>query len=295
MTVVRKFKANTPTSELIEVIKNDGCVVIEAAMDSENLDILKTELTYLLDRTPSCKGDFYGHQTKRLSGLIQKSKTIREMVVHPKILKLMDEFLLPGCDQYQLNLTQAISIGSGEPQQIIHRDDAMFPFEKQNFEAMINCMWAIDDFTFDNGATHLVPGSHKWEQDRLPEPEEITQGVMKAGSVLLYLGSLIHGGGANRTQKSRTGVVLSYCCGWLRQAENQYLAVSVSEAKKYSTRLQELLGYFVHKPNLGSVEGRDPIEILNGQNIENAIFTEFLPDEVKPAIKEFMKMQVAAA
>jgi ectoine hydroxylase-related dioxygenase (phytanoyl-CoA dioxygenase family) len=213
------------------------------------------------------------------------------MAIHPVILAVMDEFLLRGCRQYQLNLTQAIRIGPGEPQQIMHPDDPLFPFVHPGYEAMINCMWAVDEFTSENGATNVVPGSHKWERvglipEREPVQHEITQGVMPPGSVLIYFGSLLHCGGANRSAKPRTGVVLSYCQGWLRQSENQYLAVPLAVAKTLPERLQRLLGYFVHEPNLGQIEGRDPIELLQGKHIVNAGFEEFLPSELQPLLDQ---------
>ncbi len=204
----------------------------------------------------------------------------------------MDEFLLPGCSQYQVNLTQAISIGSKEPQQIMHQDDPMFPFLHPGQEAMINCMWAVDDFTAENGATVLVPGSHKWPREEslnlalndLP-PEKIIPGVMKKGSVLIYLGSLFHCGGHNKTQNRRCGAVISFSLGWLRQAENSYLGYSLKDLEKMPERLQELLGYFVHQPNLGSVDGRHPMQFLKGDKTE--IFTEHLPEQVKPMVKAY--------
>ena len=173
----------------------------------------------------------------------------------------------------------------------MHPDDPLFPFVHPGYEAMINCMWAVDEFTAENGATNVVPGSHKWERvglipERVPLPDEITQGVMPAGSVLIYFGSLLHCGGANRTSKPRTGIVLSYCQGWLRQSENQYLAVPLQVAKTLPERLQRLLGYFVHEPNLGQIEGRDPIELLQGKNIVNAGFEEFLPAELQPLLDQ---------
>jgi ectoine hydroxylase-related dioxygenase (phytanoyl-CoA dioxygenase family) len=213
------------------------------------------------------------------------------MAIHPVILAVMDEFLLKGCRQYQLNLTQAIQIGPGEPQQIMHPDDPLFPFVHPGYEAMINCMWAVDEFTSENGATNVVPGSHKWERvglipEREPVQDEITQGAMPAGSVLIYFGSLLHCGGANRSAKPRTGIVLSYCQGWLRQSENQYLAVPLEIAKTLPERLQRLLGYFVHEPNLGQIEGRDPIELLQGKTIVNAGFEEFLPAKLQPLLDQ---------
>ena len=196
----------------------------------------------------------------------------------------------------QLNLTQAIRIGPGEPKQIVHRDDAMFPFARQGIEAMINCMWAVDDFTVENGATQVVPGSHRWDDpQRRPSEDEITQGAMKAGSLLVYLGSVIHGGGANTTDKPRTGLVLSYCQGWLRQAENQYLAVPQQQAARFPERLQRLLGYFVHQPNLGCVEGQDPILLLKGELADQKRFVEFIPEEAQPIIRDYRKSQLDAA
>jgi ectoine hydroxylase-related dioxygenase (phytanoyl-CoA dioxygenase family) len=208
------------------------------------------------------------------------------MIIHPTILGVMDHFLLKGCSAYQLNLTQAIQIGPDEPQQVIHRDDLMFNFAHPEFEAMINTMWAVDDFTIDNGATHVVPGSHKWPLDRQAQPHEEVQGVMKAGSVLIWLGSLQHGGGANRTKRTRTGVVHSYNLGWLRQAEPQILAVPREIARRLPERLQRLLGYFVHEPNLGSLEGQDPIGLLTGELAVNGFFREFLPEAVRPLLAE---------
>ena len=291
MAKVQTVRPDEKLEVINRILERDGCLVIENVLDKQGLDRLKGELGPHFEETPNCTGDFYGHATKRLSSLIAKSTLCRRMAIHPVILAVMDEFLLQGCRQYQLNLTQAIRIGPGEPQQIMHPDDPLFPFVHPGYEAMINCMWAVDEFTSENGATNVVPGSHKWERiglipEREPAQDEITQGVMPAGSVLIYFGSLLHCGGANRSAKPRTGVVLSYCQGWLRQSENQYLAVPLAVAKTLPERLQRLLGYFVHEPNLGQIEGRDPIELLQGKHIVNAGFEEFLPAELQPLLDQ---------
>jgi len=288
---VQTVRPDEKVEVINRILERDGCIVIENVLDEQGLDRLKEELGPHFEETPNCTGDFYGHATKRLSSLIAKSTLCRQMAIHPAILAAMDEFLLRGCRQYQLNLTQAIQIGPGEPQQIMHPDDPLFPFVHPGYEAMINCMWAVDEFTSENGATNVVPGSHKWERvglipEREPVQDEITQGVMPAGSVLIYFGSLLHCGGANRSAKPRTGSVLSYCQGWLRQSENQYLAVPLEIAKTLPERLQRLLGYFVHEPNLGQLEGRDPIELLQGKTIVNAGFKEFLPAELQPLLDQ---------
>ena len=286
MAEVKTVKASAGQAAINEVLERDGCVVIEDVLDARQVADVAAELAPHFAEVPNCAGDFYGYVTKRLSGLIAKSRACQSMAIRSEILGVMDHFLLKGCRGYQLNLTQAIQIGPGEPAQVIHRDDLMFNFAHPEFEAMINAMWAVDDFTAENGATHLVPGSHKWPSDRQAQPHEETQAVMKRGSVLVYLGSLLHGGGANRTDRPRTGIVHSYSLGWLRQAEPQYLAVPLDLAGTLPERLQRLLGYFVHEPNLGSLEGQDPIKLLTGELTINGHFSEFLPEEVRPLLAE---------
>ena len=291
MAHVRKVKVNEKITIINGILEEDGCIVIENILGEKELSALKSDRMPLLEKTQSCNGDFYGHATKRLSSLITKSSACQKAAIHPTVLGVRDEFLLRGCKEYQLNLTQVIQIGPGEPQQMMHPDDPMFPFPQFGFEKMINCMYAVDEFTPENGATILVPGSHKWPRngllpDRKPQESEITQGVMSAGSVLIYFGSLLHCGGGNKTSNPRTGLVLSYSLGWLRQSENQYLAVPIEIAKTLPERLQRLIGYFVHQPNLGQIEGRDPIEFLQGKDLSQLLFTEYLPDEIKPYIEE---------
>lgn len=286
MSNVQRVEATAPIPTILETLDRDGCIIIQNVLSAGQLTQLKAELAPHFSKVGVCQGDFFGYLTKRLSGLIAKSLVCQEISTHPTILGVMDKFLSPTGEEYQLNLTQAISIGPGEPEQIIHPDDPMFPFSHPGTEAMINCMWAVDDFNLENGATHVTPGSHKWPKDRVPKPSEIVQGTMPAGSVLIYFGSLLHGGGANRTSVPRCGVVISYCLGWLKQAENSYLVMPPSKAAGLPERLQRLLGYFVHKPNLGCVDGQDPILLLQGKDLSNLEFKEFLPEAVKPLLSE---------
>ncbi|MCD4504623.1 phytanoyl-CoA dioxygenase family protein [Chromobacterium piscinae] len=239
-------------------LERDGGVIIEGLLCPERLARFLAWLFPLLDAAPDCQGDFYGYATRRLSGLIARVSACRELAILPLILQLMDIMLLRGCREYQLNLTQAIRIGPGEPRQFLHSDALMFPVKVPGSETMINCMYALDDFTEGNGA------------------------AMKAGSALIYLGSVIHAGGANRTGQPRTGVALSYCLGWLRQAENHYLAVP----RELPERLQRLLGYFVHEPDLGSVDGQGPVALLREPQAEPPRFTEFLPEDAKTLLAE---------
>jgi ectoine hydroxylase-related dioxygenase (phytanoyl-CoA dioxygenase family) len=289
MTKPVHLPSTTSPADVIACLETDGCVVIDNRLAPEARARLTAELAPHLDRTADCRGDFFGYRTRRVSGLMAKSETARAMAIDPLILAAMEAFLLEGADAIQLNLTQAIRIGPGEPAQILHTDDAMFPIETLTSERMINAMWAVDAFTAENGATLVVPGSHRWPKDRRPEPHEIVAAAMPEGSVLLYLGSLIHGGGANTTPAPRTGLVLSYALGWLKQAENQFLAVPRAQAATFPERLQRLLGYFVHRPNLGCVEGQDPIRLLRGEEITDQGFEEFLPEAAAAAVAAYRR------
>lgn len=298
MAQVKTVNAKTNSDEIIEIMKQDGCVVIEGLLSTDDIDSLQTEMKDRFKTLKDCNGDFYGRETKRMGTLFTKSKLFQKMAIFNPIIDVIDSFLLDHCSDYQINLTQAISIGPKEIKQIMHQDDPMFPFLHAGSEVMINCMWAIDDFTEENGSTVLVPNSHLWPRtqsmnlsfENLP-PEMVTQGVMKKGSVLIYLGSLFHSGGANQTNERRCGAVISYSLGWLRQAENSYLAYTPEEVQEMPERLKRLLGYFVHQPNLGSVDGIDPYDYaLKGKRIEE--FTEFLPDAVKPLLKEYREEQL---
>lgn len=303
---LRHVSADTDIKVILETLNNYGCVVIDNLLNEKQINDLNSEISPHLDQTEDCEGDFFGYKTKRISSLFQKSKSCQMMAVLPTITKVMDEFLINEySSQYQINLTQAIAIGPEEEQQVVHRDDPMFPFKHSGHEAMVNCMWALDDFTEENGATLLVPESHRWERNdiidangsnRLPQEDEFAQATMKKGSVLIYFGSLYHAGGTNLTKdKIRRGIVISYSLGWLKQAENSFLAYPLEVVKTFPEKLQVLLGYFVHTPNLGCVEGQDPINLIKNDIKVNGRFNEFLPNEAKELIRQYKSQRRNAA
>ena len=271
---------NTNIETLKEVLDNEGYVILEDIMHSSKLEQLQTELEPHFDeRKHSSEGLFWGTRTKRIEALLTKSDICQELVLNSSVFTLVDHLLGENCDSITLNLTQGIRIDAKEEAQILHPDSAMFPIEDKPFEFMANALWAYSDFTKENGATQLVPKSHKWEKDRMPRPEEITYAEMKAGSVLVYAASTLHGGGKNITDTPRTGLAMSYCLGWLRQSENQYLSYPPEIAKNFSPELQELIGYNVHRPNLGWVHGHNPKDLLTDENKEHLGAEDFLTDE----------------
>ena len=285
------------STTIVESLEQDGAVVLKDALSIPDLQILTQDAEAHLQQTPFCDGNFFGFKTQRVATMVAKSRICRQMALHPSILEVMDHFLLPHCSQYQLNLSQLISIAPGERQQIIHVDDPMFPFDNPpSMQVMLNVMWAIDDFTRENGATHIVPGSHLWPRGaRQPKPEEILQAQMSKGSCLIWLGSTHHGGGANYTDKDRRGVVMSYNLGWLKSVENFYLSIPLETVKTYPKRLQQLLGFFVHLPNLNTVEGRDPAELLNyaGPGIKG--FKDYMPNEAVTLLERYYSGELVTA
>jgi ectoine hydroxylase-related dioxygenase (phytanoyl-CoA dioxygenase family) len=218
---------------------------------------------------------FFGDKTKHVSGLAAVSRTFAtEVMIHPLYLAVCDAILRPSCARYQLNLGHLLARGPGAEAQYLHRDEEVWNLvPRPHPELQLASLVALVDFTADNGATRLIPGSHLWDRSRGPADAEIVQAVMPAGSVVIYLGSTIHGGGANTTENEwRRGVHLSYTLGWLRTEENNYLAVPPSVARELPRLAQEILGYSVHDAiemaggYLGALNLRDPVELLqNGE------------------------------
>lgn len=268
MADIKRHPASAPAETVLCDLQRDGGVILQGFAAEEEIAAMRGELVPWLDRTPFGDGDFMGRRTKRACALIHKSTTYRDWVMRRSVLDLMDEVLGAHCDRYQVNLTQAIQIHPGEEAQVLHKDEILFPFPHPDYEAMANVMVAMDAFTLENGATRLVPGSHRWPEDRMPEADEVARAAMAPGDALVYLGSVIHGGGGNRSDAPRTGVVLSYNLGFLRQTENQYLAVPRETAARLPEPLQRLMGYQIHRPNIGWVENNDPIIALMDESFD---------------------------
>ena len=193
-----------------------GFLVLENMLTPFQQNQLAAELEPWLERTPRCEGDFYGWSTTRVGGLLSKAPFVQHLVLNPRILAIAEALLRPACDCIQLNLTQATRVHPGERAQAPHRDEEMWPADTQGRPWLINVMWAVSDFTEANGATRVWPGSHRTALDRSIDPADAMAVEMPRGSALVFLGSLTHGAGANRTAAPRTGVIVSYCLGWLK-------------------------------------------------------------------------------
>jgi ectoine hydroxylase-related dioxygenase (phytanoyl-CoA dioxygenase family) len=246
------------TEQTAALLAERGYATIPDAIDAEQVQWARAELEETLATTPSGRDDFEGRRTRRVYALFAKTRSLDALALHPEVLAILDRVL----GAYQLSAPAGISIGPGEQAQPLHPDDAIYPLPRPHDEVVVNVMWPLQDFTEANGATRIVAGSNRWTTER-PDPDTPTVTVeMPPGTALLYTGSVWHGGGPNRTEDDRLGVVLHYAASWLRPVENHVLAVPPSLASTLPVRLQELLGYNIHPPFIGYVDGRHPRKLI---------------------------------
>jgi ectoine hydroxylase-related dioxygenase (phytanoyl-CoA dioxygenase family) len=254
--VVRTAAADATVDSIVAGMDADGYAVVEGMLAAEQVRAIRADLLEVLARTPTGRNDFEGFATQRVYALFAKTRAFDDLAIHPLLLGVLDRVL----HHHQLSAPVGIQIGPGEKAQILHRDDSIYPLTSPHPEVVVNTMWCFDDFTEANGATRLVPGSHR--RDAPPDESETVVAVMPAGSVMFYPGSLWHGGGANRTEHPRLGVILEYVAAWLRPQENHLLAVPREVVATLPERLQELLGYNIYPPFVGYVDGRHPRRTL---------------------------------
>jgi len=265
-TRVQTLDAGAAPADIAGVLGADGCVVISGLVQPDVMDRISSELEPYLRASGGGHSAFLGHATRRVGALIARSPSTRALITHPVMLDVLDRVMGDHGSTFQIDLTQLVDIGPGEPAQMLHRDQWAFdhyPFPP-GFEAEISTMWAVTEFTEEMGATRVVVGSHRWESEPEAVDPALTVGaVMTKGSVLVYVGSLFHGGGANHTQVHRIGINVGYSLGWLRQEENQYLACPPDIARTLPEGLLRLMGYQRGSFALGYVDDlRDPLDWL---------------------------------
>jgi len=252
MAKIITLPSDCSTDDIIEVLDKDGAAIVEGFVSQSWLTDFNTSIQSSLENyKPYDYGEpeaeeFLGYQTVRLNGLVNKAPNYIDLISDERLLSLMDHFLAPNCGQYRLNSSEIIEIHGGETAQVLHWDDVIWPahFWAPDQLLQFNVMVAATDFTESNGATQVVPGSHKWDHNkREAKPNEITQAVMKAGSAVFIPGKTLHGGGNNFDGSKRRAIVASYVLGWLRTQENHFLHTSVDDAREWPERVRQLLGY----------------------------------------------------
>ena len=252
-------------------IADSGYTIVHAAIKPDLLDALADSLERLehfFDVQPS-DNSFEGAHTVRIYNLLVYGKLYERIPVHENVLPVVESVLDPGCLVSSLS---SISICPDETAQPIHADDQLIPLAKPHAPTVCNTMWALTDFTEANGATRVIPGTHL--ADHNPDygrPYESIAAEMPKGSVLVWHGSLWHGGGANDTDTRRTGIAMNYCAGFIRQQENQQLGIPRDVAATFSPRLRQLCGYSIYSLLIGHINKRDPAEILGAGEKGNSM------------------------
>ncbi|MEY2467740.1 MAG: hypothetical protein QOF21_438 [Actinomycetota bacterium] len=284
---IQRFGASEDVSSVLDALRTDGAVIVDNLLSPDVVARVNDEAeAAVADADPAAEmfnpvlQAFHGAQTKQVAGMPGISRTFAvDVMCHPMLLALADAILSPNCARFQLNLGHLLQRGPGSEDQLLHRDEAVWSdVPRPGPELQLASVIAFVDFTKENGATRAVPGSHLWP-DRLlspleqamgsqPTADQIAYAEMPAGSAVIYTGGVIHGGGANRTDIPRRGAHLSYCLGWLRTEENNYLSCPPAIAATLPRQAQEVLGYSVQDSlsrggaYLGMVRMQDPVELL---------------------------------
>lgn len=278
MATIQRIPSSQPVARFLEALDVDGAVIVKGLIASDVLTKFNHELDPWLENSTTgspCLNPaiewFMGKETRHLTGVAAKSRTFAtDVLCSQLLLAVCDAILLPSCSRYQLNVAHVLERGPNSEHQLLHRDQLVWnDLPKPHPELQVASVIALVDFTEENGATRVIPGSHKWPLDRVPKEEETACAVMNAGDAVVYLGSTIHGGGRNVTaDQFRRGMHLSYVLGWLRTEENNYISTPLDVARDLPRLSQELLGYAAHDSiargggYLGAVDVRDPVEML---------------------------------
>ncbi|MBK8334910.1 MAG: phytanoyl-CoA dioxygenase family protein [Ilumatobacteraceae bacterium] len=268
-TDIPRFDRDASADEIAAALLAHGVVIVERLVGEALCDRVAAELSPWIDATPQGADDFSGRNTRRTGALLTRVPASIALIAHPLVLDVVERSLWPKKTTFQLHLSQSIAIGPQSPAQHLHRDHwcfDFFPFPR-DVDVEVSTIWALNDFSEVNGATRVVPDSHRTPDDRRYEPADTVPAEMPRGSVVLYLGSTVHGGGANRSDRTRVGINVDYVLGWLRQEENQYLSYSLDEVRAMPERVQRLLGYEPGAYALGYLDGgRSPMTLLTGGN-----------------------------
>lgn len=248
-------------SSPLEQLQTAGYVVLPDVLTAGELDRIRSEMAPLLASAPFGRNDFEGLRSQRVYALLAKAPSTAVLATHPDLAVLLERFLQP---HYLLSAHIAINVHPGETAQTLHPDDGYCSMPRPRKHVGMSAVWAIDDFTAVNGATQIVPGSHLWG-DEAPDEQhpQISTIEMSAGSVVVFLGTTYHRGGANVGDTTRLGITTQFCEPWVRPIETMTLAVPPAVAAQYPPRVQALLGYGLHPPFIGYVDGRDPRHLVD--------------------------------
>jgi ectoine hydroxylase-related dioxygenase (phytanoyl-CoA dioxygenase family) len=243
----------------LAAVEHDGYVILENLLSRAECERIREAVTPLLDKTG--RNTFEGERTQRVYSVLNKTRSCDRLVDHPRVLALLDRLFLPN---YLLSQLQVININPGETAQLLHPDDAIYPVPRPRPPLGAATVWAIDAFTDDNGATTVLPGSHRWGAGRRPSDDDIRRtAAMPPGSCVFFIGTLWHGGGANHSGNDRLAITAQYCEPWLRPQEAFTLSTNRDTVRAVSEDIRRMLGYSIHPPFVGMVDGMHPKRLLH--------------------------------
>jgi ectoine hydroxylase-related dioxygenase (phytanoyl-CoA dioxygenase family) len=283
----RELEAEQWTNRLLDC----GYCVIPDLLSRDLVSELDSDLATDFEDTPFCEGGFYGARTKRFGRLLVRSPLAADLVRHPLVLAIARRVLSPWCDTIQLNLTQALALHPGAPPQLPHRDQDMWRGAVGEVEYLVNVMWPFTQYTKENGATVVWPRSHGAQalSPEMPTGEFAVE--LEPGSALLFLGSTLHGAGGNASDQVRRGAIVSYCLGWLKPYENQWLSYPPHIARWFDRELADLVGYVQHRPNLGNFEGECPSILLKGDVPKRIAARDALRPDQEELVAQYVRDQ----
>lgn len=259
---LKKFDSAQSPADVAAATLQDGAAIVTGLVPADLAETIADELRENLDTFGyRSKRNFSGHRTNRCHHVLEESPSSVALIEHDLVMAVADAILLPHCESYQIGSITGIEVCPGQAVQNLHRDDCVYPVQIPGLELLLGCVWSLTDFTEENGATHVVPGSHRHiAMDATLDLSRREQAVMPKGSALFYLGSTLHGAGANISDEARMGLINIYSLGWLRQETNQYLSIPLDLARSYNDRMRCLLGYTTHDrlgDRLGKYYGSD--------------------------------------
>ncbi|MEV6067780.1 phytanoyl-CoA dioxygenase family protein [Nocardia sp. NPDC052001] len=241
----------------LAAVLRDGYVILPDLLTADELKAIHDDVDSLLNLKG--RNNFEGHATQRVYSVLNKTRSCDRLAAHPRVLALLDRLLMPN---YLLSMLQVINILPGEAAQMLHTDDGFYPLPRPRKALSAATIWAIDEFTDSNGATEIVPGSQEWGSQLPQSDSERRPVVMSAGSCVFFLGTLWHGGGPNRSTAPRMAVTAQYCEPWLRPQEAFTLSTPHSIARIVDEDIRRMLGYSIHPPFIGQVDGMHPKRLL---------------------------------
>ncbi len=259
---LQTFSPTDSAADVASATLQDGAAIVSGLVAPSLVETIANDLRENLDTFGyRSKRDFSGHNTNRCHDVLRESPSSVELIAHEMVMRVADAILLPHCESYRIGSITAIEVCPGQAIQNLHRDNCIYPCSLPGMEMLIGSIWALTDFTEENGATCVVPGSHRHiSMGEGIDVSNVEQAIIPKGSILFYLGSTMHGAGENRSSESRIGLINLYSLGWLRAEVNQYLSVPIEDVQNYDERMRSLLGYTTHDrlgDRLGNYYGSD--------------------------------------